>query len=219
LSKNGKINLIFDATYFGRGYGWLVFRTNGINIHAKKIETERIDIILQELFYLECVGYEFKSFTIDGRTGLCKNLRLHYPNVPVQFCQFHQKMIIRRYITDRPKLECSQKLKKLLNKLTKINEETFKNELENLEETYKDFLLEKNEKGEFMHKKLRSALRSLRTNLPYLFTYKNHPELGISNTTNSIESNFSHWKSKVKMHRGLRPDRKDKIILYLIKNS
>ena len=219
MSKNGKINLIFDATYFGRGYGWLVFRTNGINIHAKKIETERIDIILQELFYLECVGYEFKSFTIDGRTGLCKNLRLHYPNVPVQFCQFHQKMIIRRYITDRPKLECSQKLKKLLNKLTKINEETFKNELENLEETYKDFLLEKNEKGEFMHKKLRSALRSLRTNLPYLFTYKNHPELGISNTTNSIESNFSHWKSKVKMHRGLRPDRKDKIILYLIKNS
>jgi len=219
LSKNGKINLIFDATYFGRGYGWLVFRTNGISIHAKKIETERIDIILQELFYLECVGYEFKSFTIDGRTGLCKNLRLHYPNVPVQFCQFHQKMIIRRYITDRPKLECSQKLKKLLNKLTKINEETFKNELENLEETYKDFLLEKNEKGEFMHKKSRSALRSLRTNLPYLFTYKNHPELGISNTTNSIESNFSHWKSKVKMHRGLRPDRKDKIILYLIKNS
>jgi len=219
LSKNGKINLIFDATYFGRGYGWLVFRANGINIHAKRIETERIDIILQELNYLKSIGYEFKSFTIDGRTGLCKNLRLHYPDIPVQFCQFHQKMIIRRYITDRPKLECSIKLKRLLVRLTKIDEKSFKRELDELEKIYKDFLLEKNEKGEFMHKKLRSAIRSLRTNLPYLFTCRNYPELGISNTTNSIESNFSHWKSKVKMHRGLRPDRKDKIILFLIKNS
>jgi len=219
LSKNGKINLMFDGTYFRRGYGWLVFRTNGKNIHAKKIKTERIDIILQELDYLKSIGYEFKSFTIDGRAGLCKNLRERYPNVPVQFCQFHQKMIIRRYITDKPKLECSQELKQLMKYLTKLDEKTFKEKLGKLESKYQGFLLEKNEQGEFMHKNLRKALRSLRTNMPYLFTYRNYPELTIPNTTNSIESNFSHWKSKVKIHRGLRADRKDKMILFLIKTS
>ena len=190
-----------------------------MNIHAKKIKTEKIDIILQELFYLESVGYQFKSFTIDGRTGLCRRLKEHFPDVPIQLCQFHQKMIIRRYITDRPKLECSKELKKLLKKLTTIEEKYFKQRLKKLEEKYAEFLQEKNDKGEFSHKRLRSALRSLNTNLPYLFTSKNYSRLKIPNTTNSIESNFSCWKNKVKIHKGLRPDRKDKIILFLIKNS
>jgi len=219
LSKDGKINLMFDATYFGRDYGWLVFRTNSKNIHAKKIKTERIDIILEELKHLESKGYAFKSITTDGGARVCDILKRHYPFLPIQFCQFHQKMITRRYLTLNPKLECGKELKSLTDKLTKMNDKSFKKELEDLQKKYKDFLLERNENGEFMHKKLRSAFRSLRTNLPYLFTYKNFPNLNIPNTTGSSESNFSHWKSKVKIHRGLREDRKDKMILYLIKIS
>lgn len=210
---------MFDGTYFGRNNGWLVFRADKKNIHAIKIKSERIDIIQEQLQYLEKHGYEFKSFTIDGRRGVCKMLRMIHPFTPIQFCQFHQKMIIRRYITNNPKLECSKELKVLVGGMVLMEEREFKNELEELQEKYDNFLKERNENGEFMHKRLRSAFRSLRTNIPYLFTYKKFPNLGIPNTTNSIESSFSHWKPKVKIHRGLRDDRKDKMILFLIKIS
>ncbi|MCB4782781.1 MAG: transposase, partial [Sulfurovum sp.] len=39
--------------------------------------------------------------------------------------------------------------------------------------------------------KLVSAYRSLRTNLPYLFTYKKYKHLGIHNTTNSLDGGYS----------------------------
>ena len=57
-----------------------------------------------------------------------------------------------------------------MKKLTNLDEIIFKEKLENLETKYKDFLLEKNEQWEFMHKNLRKAFRSLHRNLPYLFT-------------------------------------------------
>ncbi len=210
---------MFDGTYFGRNNGWLVFRADRKNIHAIKIKSERIDIIQEELRFLEKHGYEFKSFIIDGRRGVCKMLKMIYPLTPVQFCQFHQKMIIRRYITNSPELKCSKELKALVNEMTNMEEESFRNELKSLQKKYNIFLKERNESGEFMHKRLRSAFRSLRTNLPYLFTYKKFPNLNIPNTTNSIESSFSHWKPKVKIHRGLKADRKEKMILFLIKRS
>jgi len=38
----------------------------------------------------------------------------------------------------------------------------------------------------YTHPRIRAAYRSLRTNLPYLFTYKNYRNLAISNTTNAL---------------------------------
>ena len=60
-----------------------------------------------------------------------------------------------------------------------MNETTFINSIDAWYETHKDFLAEKtfNEtigKENFTHAKLVSAHRSLRTNLPHLFTYKKH---------------------------------------------
>ena len=42
----------------------------------------------------------------------------------------------------------------------------------------------------FKHRKLVAAYKSLRRNLPYLFTYKNYPELDMPNTTNSLDPKF-----------------------------
>ena len=47
-------------------------------------------------------------------------------------------------------------------------------------------------------------LGSLRTNLPYLFTYKNYKNLSISNRTNEFEGGvFSCMKNMISLHRGL----------------
>ena len=64
------INLVFDAFYQKRGYGWLVFRANGKTIHYSKITYESIDTISANVRYLDRLGYTYKSITIDGRKGV-----------------------------------------------------------------------------------------------------------------------------------------------------
>jgi hypothetical protein len=218
-SDNRHINLVFDTTFFGRSYGILVFRANGRNIYSRIVDGEKIYYIVECLNYLLELGYTFKSFTIDGRKGVIQVLKGLFPNIPIQLCQFHQAMIIRRYTTNNPKTECGIELKELMRDLTKLDKITFAEKFFLLSKKYSLFLKERNENKEFIHKRLRSAFRSLRTNLPHLFTYKNHSSLNIPNTTNSCDGSFSHWKNKVKIHRGLRLDRKEKMICELIKNS
>ena len=73
-----------------------------------------------------------------------------------------------------------------------------------LQEKHQSFLAKRNEKGNFVHSRLRSAFRSLRTNLPLLFLYTEIPCAMIPNTTNHLEGAFSHLKEKLLYHRWLR---------------
>jgi hypothetical protein len=53
--------------------------------------------------------------------------------------------------------------------------------------------------------------------LPYLFvSYNYFHTLSIPNTTNWLEWYFSHLKSKVRIHRWLKKERKIKLILSLL---
>lgn len=63
------INLVFDAFYLKRGYGWLVFRANGKTIHYSKICYESIDTIAANLRCLDRLGYKYKSITITVGNG------------------------------------------------------------------------------------------------------------------------------------------------------
>lgn len=129
-----------------------------------------------------------------------------------------EKRIIQRYITKHPKLQASKDLQKILYKLTSTNETIFTKKLEDWHETYKDFLNEKtlNEstgKENFTHAKLVSAYRSLRTNLPYLFTHKKHKHLKIQNTTNGLDGAvFSAMKKLLKIHHGFTKSLKLKMV-------
>jgi len=64
----------------------------------------------------------------------------------------------------------------------------------------------------YTHKRLRSAYRSLRNNLPWLFTWYDHMELNIPNTTNAIDGHFADLKNKLRCHNGLSPNRKRKFL-------
>lgn len=67
--------------------------------------------------------------------------------------------------------------------------------------------------GHFTHPRVRAAYRSLQTNLPYLFIYKNLKVLHIPNTTNSLEGGvFSPMKFKINPHRGMSKSLKLKIV-------
>ena len=213
------INLLLDATFFSRRDGVLIFRAQKKNLHWRFIETESLTEIALGLDMLDKMGYQFKSVTIDGRRGVIQLFLARYPEVPIQLCQFHQTQIVRRYTTNRPKTPCGRALKALMTHITELDEEAFSTLFFKLQEEFSDFLKERNEQDQFKHRQLRSAFRSIKSNLPYLFTYKKFPELNIPNTTNSCDGSFAHWKQKIKIHRGLRKHRRNKMIGFLLSKT
>ena len=138
-----------------------------------------------------------------------------YQIPPVPFCLFHQKAIVRRYLTAKPKMLCGKDLRALTSFLGYISEKIFVECLEDLRNRYADFLKERTEQNQFKHRKLRSAFRSLRSNAPGVFAYQRFPDRAIPTTTNSCDGSFAHWKNKVKIHRGLKAERRQKMIRFL----
>jgi len=65
---------------------------------------------------------------------------------------------------------------------------------------------------------IRSAYRSLKINLPYLFTYQKYSQLKIPNTTNSLDGYFSKLKQLLNVHRGTTVVRRYKIIQEILKD-
>ena len=132
-------------------------------------------------------------------------------------CQFHQSAIIRRYLTKRPKLKAAQELMEVMDLMKQTDKESFIGMLDLWHEKWKDFLNERTinpqtNKTYYTHKRLRSAYRSLKTNLPWLFTWYDYIELDIPNTTNAIDGHFADLKNKLRNHNGLSLKRKKKFI-------
>jgi hypothetical protein len=184
--------LACDATFYGKRrdkLGTSIFKDNDSRevVIWKHIESETKNDYIYLISELDRLGYTITSVILDGKRGIDKAFK----NIPRQMCHFHMKQIIQRYITMKPKLEASKDLKIIMSSLTRTNENNFTKSLYNWHNKYKNFLSEKTEssttgKLQYTHLKLRSAYRSLITNLPYLFTYKNkkYKHLSIQNTTN-----------------------------------
>jgi len=200
--KNRRINLSFDGVYFGWSLCYVLFRANGETIYFKRC-SETIENVSQCLRELADMGYSFKSFTIDGKRGMAERLKKDYPKVKVQYCQFHQKKTIRRYLTKEPKTECGQELKAFVKDLTDMDRKSFNKGFKALKKKYKSFLAERNDKRRYRHSRVWSAFRSLEKNAELLFIYKKYPNLNIPNTTNTCEGYFSQIKRKVRAHPGL----------------
>jgi len=162
---------------------------------------------------LKLRGYNVAAIVCDGRKGLFKL----FDNIPVQMCQFHQAAIVRRYITKNPRMPAAIELKEIVGLMVQTDKESFEGALFLWHDKWKSFLNERtiNEetgKSFYTHKRLRSAYRSLKTNLPWLFTWYDHIGLKIPNTTNVLEGHFSDLKNKLRNHNGLSLTRKKKFI-------
>ena len=212
--------VIADVTFFSRLDGLIVFREPNLkkNVWWKFVPYERVDIYELGKQHLEHNGFTIQAIVLDGKPGV----RKAFSDIPAQMCHFHQKQIVRRYLTSEPKLEASKELKSIVSILTYTNEEKFTKLLNEWYEKWKDFLKQKTINLEtnrwcYTHKRLRSAHRSLKTNLPFLFTYQRFPELNIPNTTNSLDGFFNVLKGILNVHRGLNTKRKRKVIIELLK--
>lgn len=204
-----------DTTYWGKNFGVMLFKDaiTKENLLKYYLKTETNALYRQGIKELQSKGFTIKAIVCDGRRGLIQS----FGNIPVQMCQFHQVAIIRRYLTRNPRMPASIELTAIVYLMKQTDKESFEGALIEWHNKWKFFLNERtiNEeigKSFFTHKRLRSAYRSLKTNLNWLFTWYDYIELNIPNTTNAIDGHFADLKNKLRNHNGLSKNRKMKFI-------
>ena len=181
--------VLMDTTYWGREFGVMLFKDalTKENLLKFYVKMETNQLYIKGIDELRLKGYKILAIVCDGRKGLIQTFK----DIPVQMCQFHQAAIIRRYLTKRPKLQAGVELMQVLDTMKQTDKESFEGQLNQWHNKWKSFLDEKTintETGKsfYTHKKLRSAYRSLKSNLPWLFTWYDNMELKIPNNLSSI---------------------------------
>jgi hypothetical protein len=204
-----------DCTFFGRGYGIIVARSPVLkkNLYWEEIATENKAAYQAARQSLEEAGFNIQAVVLDIKPGIKQVFSVKI----IQVCQFHQQQIVQRYLTIRPKTEAGQELKRISDSLTLVDEASFRECLGEWHEKWERFLKERTYSSEgrhwwYTHRRLRSAYRSLNTNLSDLFSYLRYPDLHIPNTNNSLEGYFSRLKQLLNNHHGLKRWRRYKII-------
>lgn len=204
-----------DTTYWGRNFGVMLFKDalSKENLLKFYVKNESNALYIEGIEKLKSNGFIILAIVCDGRKGLIQS----FANIPVQMCQFHQSAIIRRYLTKKPKLKAAQELMEVVDLMKHTDKESFIGALELWFDKWNEFLNERTinsltSKSFYTHKKLRSAYRSLKNNLPWLFTWYDFIELSIPNTTNAIDGHFADLKNKLRNHNGLSLKRKMKFI-------
>ena len=224
ISKNKDVTIQLDTTYWGRNFGLMVIKDALRNklLWRKYVRYETIKDYLEGVEWLKSQGFKIYGVVIDGMRGLAQAL---YP-IPVQMCQFHQIMTVRRYLTQDPDIEASIELLCLIKEITRMDKESFIGAFEEWYERNKDTLNErindrriKRKTPPFMRPRLRSAYLSIKRNMQLLWTFYDHPETGLPNTNNALEGVFSDIKSKTRVHSGISRDNRKKLLDEYIKRK
>ena len=223
VSKDKQVVIQMDTTYWGRRFGLMEIKDSLRKkvLWRKYVTHETIADYLEGVEWLRGNGFKIYGVVCDGMYGLLRQLSLRYP---VQMCQFHQQMIVRRYLADDPELEASRDLLGLVNSITVMSKESFIDAFNEWHERYKDVLNERMHDRRlktppFMRPRLRSAYLSVRRNMRWLWTFNDYNDRLIPNTNNGLEGIFSDIKSKVRIHSGLsREHRKQFIDEYLTRH-
>ena len=208
-------NVLMDTTYFGRGFGVMVFKDSlsGDILYKSYVKHETNALYIKGLETIGSRGITIQSIICDGRKG---HLTL-YNDIPIQMCQFHQVQIVLRYLTRKPKQEAAIELRKVTLTLTNSTKKEFVQRLDRWHSRWENYLNERSinhhtGKSFYTHKRLRSAYLSLCRNMPYLFVFEQYPALMIPNTTNALDGSFSDLKNKLRNHNGLTLERKKRFI-------
>lgn len=222
VAKYKDVTIQMDTTYWGRDFGLMVIRDalRGKVLWHKYVHHETIAQYVEGVDWLKRNGFRIYGVVIDGMKGLPQSLK----PVWVQMCQFHQMLIVRRYLTQEPDLEASAELLKLVNDMTKMDKDSFVGAFNEWHEKYEGIINErvhdkriKRKTPPYMRPRLRSAYLSVKRNMPLLWTFYDHPETGLPNTNNALEGMFSDLKSKVRVHSGISKEHRKKLIDEYIK--
>ena len=223
LPSDIRFATVIDVTYLrNRSDGLALIRTDtGFSLNYWFVESESRESMTLLLEEFQHADYHLSthSFTIDGRRFMFKLLRDMYPNIPIQMCIFHMKALMRRGTTMRPKTRLGKALLILKACLGLVSSAMFQKIFSWIENQYWEFLQERNARGEYEHKKLRTIMNSIRWYLPYLYTFEQYHERDIPRTTGECDGYFTHIKDKLRIHRWLKEENRNNFIIFLLEEK
>ena len=213
------IILVADATFFGKRtdkFGVLVFKdaiTSKV-LCWRYIQTETVQdyVVLKQ--DLEHQGFKIRVVVLDGKRGLIQAFK----GIPVQLCLFHIQATITRYLTKNPKLTPAKDLKEIAAYIQYVDESLFEEMLEEWFSKHEQFLKEKtfhehSKRWSYKHRRVRSAYRSLKTKMAFIFTYQKYKHLSIPTTTNGLDGGvFAPLKNLLSAHKGISFELRKKLI-------
>lgn len=203
-----------DVTYWGHNWGVLLAldATTGAPLYIGFTKSETNADYIQAIGSIIERGFDIKGIVIDGRQSLFKL----FSGYEIQMCQFHMKQIIRRCLTNNPRLKAAVALKQMIDNLTSYSRMDFEVDYHKWKETWRGMLerksILKSGKRQFTHKRLRSAMHSIDFYLPFLFTYQKPGCKGMPNTNNKVEGIFTDLKRNLNNHSGMSVDNRKRFI-------
>lgn len=204
---------LFDGTFLHRPNSIVVLMNaqNNTLLDGKFGIRENSELQLRSFFEpLKNIGFNPKSFTLDGNPQVIKVVRSIWPEILVQRCLVHIQrqgiMWCRRF----PKRTDAKHLRELFKKVTHITnckeQNIFLSDVKTWEQKYGCHLVSKPEKGKVFSDVKRARSMLLKA-IPDMFHYLE--DSGIPQTTNGLEGYFSRLKQNYRNHRGLNPKKRE----------
>ena len=216
--QSGYVHL--DVTYWGHNWGVLLALDDATSkpLYLSFIKNETTQDYRDAIDQITKAGYTIKGLVVDGKKALFKE----FDKYPIQMCQFHVTQIVRRYLTNNPKMKASIDLILLIRRLKYFSKEDFETQYTAWKEQYDEFLnkriTHKNGKVCYLHRRVRTVMHSIDFYLPHLFTFLRPECSGMPSTNNKIEGTFSDLKKLLNNHHGMsKKNRKRFIIGFFLK--
>ena len=172
--------IILDTTYFSRTFGVMLHQdaSSGKILYRKFVKNETNRDYLDGLRYIAERGTVIKAVVYDGHVGLLQAISFCF----VQMCQFHQFQIVRRLLTNNPHLPAGVELLALMRRMFSMRKDEFITAFDKWKEFLNERTLLISGKTTYTHRRLRTARRSIKTHLPWLYTCEEYPDMQIQQT-------------------------------------
>ena len=209
-----------DATYWGRNWGMLlaIDEATGQVLYIAFIKHETTQSYIDAIEAIVAAGYVIRGIIIDGK----QELFTAFKNYPIQMCQFHMLQIVKRYLTQNPKMIAARELQLICKGMICQSKEDFEKDYDTWKTRWKEFLnkrtTHKNGKTYYLHRRIRTLVNSLKSYLPYLFTFQSAECKGMPNTNNKIEGTFTDLKKNLNNHSGLTQKHRQQFIIAYFQN-
>lgn len=97
-----------DVTYWGYNWGVILALDETTNkpLYVAFVKSETTQDYRTAIDFITTAGCTIRGIIIDGKKALFKEFKNH----PIQMCQFHILQIVRRYLTNNPKMKVSADL-------------------------------------------------------------------------------------------------------------
>lgn len=208
------IYLKIDAKYFGSWGCCIVCKEDKNIIFWHFCFKETYKDYQYCLSRINDLNYHILSVTSDMHGSIKSAVKTMLPNIPHQACLVHVQRRCQTLLTKKPDTNPAKQLLEItlqINQIKNNNEKIiFIKWLERFEIRFQKELTQRtylkdpnsNKKWWYTHKNLRKAFRHIKNSLPNMFFYLEDPK--IPKDTNGLEAEFTHLKTKLNSHRGMK---------------